>query len=197
MFNKTPNNQREKVMNTENTDYSKNVEIDHDQNRDPISGEPGSHPIGTGVGAAGTGTLGALTGAALGGPVGAVLGAAAGASLGGLAGHTVGEKVNPTFGQIEPVLQSDFASRPYAAGSTFDEYRPAYEYGNLSYGKYGRNFDGTRREWDDKFEADLRRDWEQTKASANATFDKAKDAIRDGWHATERAIPGDFDKDGR
>ena len=35
---------------------------DRDINPDPVTGEPGSHPIGTGVGAAG----GAVTGAAIG-----------------------------------------------------------------------------------------------------------------------------------
>ena len=186
-------------INSNNTDYSKatsEVEAD-DLNRDPISGEPGSHPVGTGVGAAGAGMFGAVAGAAIAGPIGAVLGAAAGAGLGGMAGHAVGEKVNPTFAQIEPVLQNDFASRPYAQGSTFDEYKPAYEYGNQSYAKHSRTIDGQTRKWDDKLEADLRQDWEQTKASTGAAFDKVKEAIRDGWHATERALPGDFDRDGR
>jgi hypothetical protein len=28
-------------------------------------------------------------------------------------------------------------------------------------------------------------------------WDNAKGAVRDAWHRVERAIPGDFDKDGR
>lgn len=56
-----------------------------DLNLDPITGEPGSHPIGTGVGAAG----GALTGAAIGAVAGPV-GAAAGAVVGAIAGATIG-----------------------------------------------------------------------------------------------------------
>src|SRR3954447_11610765 len=57
-----------------------------DSNRDPITGEPGAHPVGAGVGAA---VGGAATGAAAGavaGPVGAVVGAVAGGVVGGLAG---------------------------------------------------------------------------------------------------------------
>lgn len=46
-----------------------------DENRDPITGEPGSHPVGTGVGAAGAGLAGAAAGMAVGGPVGGVIGA--------------------------------------------------------------------------------------------------------------------------
>jgi len=55
-----------------------------DANRDPISGEPGAHPIGTGIGAAGGGAAaGAATGMAVGtvaGPVGTAVGAAVGAA---------------------------------------------------------------------------------------------------------------------
>lgn len=31
----------------------KKTENEHDANHDPISGEPGAHPVGTGIGAAG------------------------------------------------------------------------------------------------------------------------------------------------
>lgn len=179
-----------------NNQYNNN-HADMDANRDPITGEPGSHPVGTGVGATAAGAVGAVAGAAVAGPVGAVAGAAIGASLGGMAGHAVGEKVNPTYAQVEPDLQRDFSSRSYAKGQTFDQYKPAYEYGSQSYAKYGRTQDGQRREWDDRLEAELQQGWSNTKASVNMGFDKAKGAVRDAWHATERAIPGDFDRDGR
>jgi len=64
-------------------------------NRDPITCEPGSHPVGTGAGALAGGAAGAAAGAAA-GPVGAGVGAAAGAVIGGLGGKAVGEKFNPT-----------------------------------------------------------------------------------------------------
>ena len=57
-----------------------------DLNADPITGEPGSHPVGTGVGT----TAGAIAGAAvgsLGGPIGAAIGGVAGAIAGAAAGH--------------------------------------------------------------------------------------------------------------
>lgn len=75
-----------------------------DANRDSITGKPGSHPVGTGVGAVAGGATGAAAGAATGaaigtagaGPVGTGIGAAVGAVAGGLAGHGVAEGLNPT-----------------------------------------------------------------------------------------------------
>lgn len=64
-------------------------------NADPITGEPGSHPVGTGVGSTG----GAVAGAAIGsvvGPVGTGVGLVAGALAGGAAGKAVAEKNVPT-----------------------------------------------------------------------------------------------------
>src|SRR5206468_7106097 len=55
-------------------------------NRDPLTGAPGAHPIGTAAGAVAGGVA---TGAAVGsvaGPVGTAVGAAVGAVVGGLAG---------------------------------------------------------------------------------------------------------------
>jgi hypothetical protein len=54
-------------------------DVRDDLNADPISGEPGAHPIGTGVGAAGGAAAGAAVGAA-GGPVGAAVGGVVGGS---------------------------------------------------------------------------------------------------------------------
>ncbi len=65
-------------------------------NLDPISGEPGSHPVGTGLGAGGGAVTGAIIGSVVGGPVGGVIGAAIGGIAGGVGGHEVAEGVNPT-----------------------------------------------------------------------------------------------------
>ena len=48
-----------------------------DMNRDPITGEPGSHPVGTGVGSAGAAAIGAALGAPF-GPIGMLVGGAIG-----------------------------------------------------------------------------------------------------------------------
>jgi hypothetical protein len=99
-------------------------------NLDPLSGEPGAHPIGTAVGAAvGGGAAGvalgagaaALTGAgamigAAAGPIGAVAGAVAGGIAGGLLGKKVAETVHPTDRAIEPFgMESDLEDGEPAA----------------------------------------------------------------------------------
>lgn len=61
-----------------------------------LTPKPGSHPIGTGMGAAGGAAGGAVVGAALGGPVGAIAGAAVGGVAGAAAGHKAAEAINPT-----------------------------------------------------------------------------------------------------
>jgi uncharacterized protein (TIGR02271 family) len=70
---------------------------DGSANRDPITGTPGAHPVGTGVGAIAGGVA---TGAAVGtvaGPIGTAVGAAVGAVAGGLVGKSVAEEVDPTI----------------------------------------------------------------------------------------------------
>lgn len=158
-----------------------------DANRDPLTGAPGAHPVGVGTGAAGAGAAGAAIGAAVGGPVGAAVGGAVGAVAGGLAGKGAAEAVNPTV--EDDYWRKNYSTRPYASGGTYDQYRPAYQYGWESYSRYrGRKFD--------EVESDLRRDWEKGKQSANLGWDKARLAAKDAWHRVERAIPGDADKDG-
>jgi hypothetical protein len=167
-----------------------------DANRDPITGAPGSHPIGTGVGAAAGGTGAALAGAAIGAavsgpaaPIGGAIGAVVGAVAGGLAGKGVAESVNPT--DEDAYWRNEHKNRPYYEQNyTYDEYAPAYRYGWESRSKYqGRKFD--------EVESDLGRDWDRAKGKSSLGWEKAKHATRDAWHRVERAIPGDADRDGR
>jgi hypothetical protein len=158
-----------------------------DLNPDPITGSPGSHPVGTAVGATG----GAAAGAAIGsvaGPVGTVVGTAIGAVAGGLAGKGAAEAINPTV--EDEYWRRTYATRPYvSSGADYDAYKPAYQYGWESYARYqNRRFD--------EVESDLRRDWEGRRDS-RMTWDNARDAVRDAWHRVERKLPGDADNDGR
>ena len=250
---------------------------DHDANRDPITGAPGSHPVGTGVGAAGGGAAGAAIGA-IGGPVGALIGGTIGAIAGGAAGHAVGERMDPTyddgtfrqhhrtaewggddesFDRYQPAYQygwtarrrtlgtnwdeldgkmeqewnampdrgdlsweearpaarsawdrgderfgtmlseedrhweQSYRGRDYVAeGDTYDQYRPAYRYGSESRLRHAG------RSWDE-VEPDLGRDWESRPDRGSMTWERAKNAVRDGWHSIERKMPGDADRDGR
>src|SRR5687767_10858541 len=92
-----------------------------DANRDPITGAPGSHPVGTGLGAA---AGGAAAGAAIGtvaGPVGTAVGMAAGAIVGGLAGKGIAEKIDPTV--EDSYWRQNYASRPYVdKNNNYDVY---------------------------------------------------------------------------
>lgn len=159
-----------------------------DANRDPVTGAPGSHPVGSGLGAAG----GAVAGAAVGtvaGPVGTVAGAVIGGIAGGLAGKGVAESVNPTI--EDEYWRTNYRDREYVDASTpYEEYQPAYRYGWESYPKYrGRKFD--------EVEPDLARDWAKARGETRLGWDKARNATRDAWHRVERSLPGDADSDGR
>lgn len=162
-----------------------------DSNPDPITGEPGSHPVGTGIGAAGAGATGAAIGAAVGGPVGAVIGAGIGAVAGGYAGKGVAEVVDPT---AEDAYWRDAHSRASYAerDSTYEDYAPAYRTGYegfASHGTAGKSFADA--------ESDLAAGYEKAKGTSRIGWDKAKHATRAAWDRVERAIPGDSDGDGK
>lgn len=148
-----------------------------DENRDPITGAPGAHPVGTGVGAAAGGVAaGALAGSVV-GPIGTVIGAAAGAIAGGLAGKDVAEMIDPT--SEAAYWRENFKGRPYVDNATsFDDYGPAYDYGVSSYTKYpGRSFDDV--------ESDLIRDWDGARGPSKLQWVQARDATRDAWERVE------------
>ncbi|NDP42134.1 MAG: hypothetical protein GZ089_05350 [Aromatoleum sp.] len=162
-------------------------------NRDPITGAPGSHPVGTGLGALAGGMAAGAAAGTVAGPVGTLVGAAIGAVAGGLAGKGVAEMIDPTV--EDAYWRENYSSRPYVTtGSSYDDYGPAYRYGVSSYGKYeGRSFDEAG--------ADLARDWNQARGASRLEWERAKDATKDSWQrvsdAVERAVPGDSDHDGK
>lgn len=151
-------------------------------NPDPITGEPGSHPVGTGVGSAGGAAAGAAVGAVVGGPIGALVGGVAGAVIGGGAGHAAGEAANPTI--EKQYWQNAYKSRPYyKAGRTFDQYEPAYQYGweNATNPEFAdKSFDET--------EPILNQRWESQSGSApRPSWNESKDPARDAWDRVRRA----------
>jgi hypothetical protein len=162
-----------------------------DANRDPITGEPGAHPVGTGVGATGAGVVGTIVGGAVGGPVGGVVGAVVGSVVGGLAGKSVAEEINPTV--EDEYWQSNYPSRPYAEASyTYDDYSPAYRTGYQGYSTYA----GRGMTYADA-EPELKAEYERQHGNGRLNWEKAKHATRDAWDRLERAIPGDIDRDGK
>jgi uncharacterized protein YcfJ len=108
-----------------------------DRNPDPISGAPGSHPTGVGIGAAAGGLTGVgaaiAAGAATGsvaGPVGTAIGAIVGAVAGGYAGKAIGEAHDPT--EDDTYWRDEHKNRPYYK-SDYDYDRdlaPAYRFGS-------------------------------------------------------------------
>lgn len=159
-----------------------------DLNADPITGAPGSHPVGTGVGAAGGALAGAAAGGVVGGPVGAVVGATIGAVAGGLAGHGVGEAVNPTVENA--YWEGNYKTRDYVdQARPYADYQDAYRYGWESRTAY------PGRQWDD-VETDLAKGWPSTERNSSLAWEQAKGATRDAWNRVERVLPGDSDRDG-
>ena len=118
-------------------------------NPDPITGEPGAHPVGTGLGAAAAGDAGAAIGLA-GGPIGAAIGAVIGAVAGGYAGKGVAEIIDPTA--EDAYWRENHGRQPYAAADrSYEDYAPAYRTGYTGY-REGQRFDDR--------EADLRTEYE-------------------------------------
>ena len=168
-------------------------ETGRDANRDPITGAAGSHPVGTGLGAAAGGIAAGAAVGTVAGPVGTVIGAAVGAIAGGLAGKGVAEMVDPTA--EDAYWRENYSTREYVSpGSTFDDYGPAYRYGVETYAKY------PDREYD-TVESEMSRDWDRAKGTSSLSWDRAKYATRDAWMRlsdnVERAVPGDSDRDGK
>ena len=162
---------------------------DADANRDPITGAPGSHPVGTGLGAIAGGMAAGAAAGTVAGPVGTLVGAAAGAIVGGLAGKAAGEALDPT---VEAAYwEKTYVNEPYyKTGHTYDDYSPAYRTGYLGRTQFkGRTYDQAER--------DLESEYNRAKGASKLAWNDAKHATKAAWHRVERALPGDADGDGR
>jgi len=159
-----------------------------DPNRDPITGAPGSHPVGVGVGGlAGGAAAGALAGTAF-GPIGTLVGTAAGVAIGAAAGKGVAERIDPT-GETE-YWRNEYANRPYADSSRdFDrDYSAAYGYGlQARENRAGRT-------WDES-EAELQREWNSVRGASTLEWDQARPAVRDSWDRADRTYSTYEDSD--
>lgn len=156
-------------------DRKRNNETREDlRNEDPITGEPGSHPTGSGVGAA---AGGAATGAAAGalvGPAGAAAGAVVGGLAGGLAGKAIAENIDPT---VEAAYwEKNYRGRDYVDSDVdYHHYEPAYRYGWESRTRYDHDDFGTA-------EKDLERDWEKYRGNSILEWGAARPATEDAWN---------------
>ncbi len=148
-------------------------------NPDPITGEPGSHPVGTGTGALAAGAAGAAIGAAIGGPIGAPLGAVIGGVVGaiggGYAGKGIAESINPT--EENAFWESNYRDASYHEKDyDYTDYAPAYRTGYEGFSRHA----ASGRDYKD-VEGDLEHDYAQNRGPSRLEWDKAKSATRDAW----------------
>ena len=155
-----------------------------DEHLDPLTGEPGAHPIGTGVGA----TIGAVVAAAavgsVAGPIGTVIGMAIGATMGGLAGKGAAESIDPTA--EDAYWRREYRGRPYVeTDANYDSYGPAYSYGVTAFNRHqGRHFE--------LIEPELAQDWNTMRGASDLSWDRARPAVKDAWQRmSEFRIQGD------
>lgn len=161
-----------------------------DANRDPISGAPGSHPVGVAAG----GTAGALAGAALGslfGPIGTLVGGGMGAVGGAIGGKALAERVDPTA-EVEYWRQDATRRDYYQRDRDFDrDYAPAYRMGT----EY-RNEAGSR-DWNE-IEPQLRQRWESGRGGrgdSGLDWEAARPAVQDAYARTDRTYNAYEDTD--
>ena len=151
-------------------------------NKDPITGTPGAHPVGVGLGAVGGGAAVGAAAGAVAGPIGAVAGAAIGAVVGGLVGKASAEEINPTFEAT--YWRENYATRPYVMNSySYSEYEPAFRYGWESFNRYG----GENHSFA-SFEDELGQGWHTVKGSSQLAWHQAKEATRDAWTRVHNAV---------
>jgi hypothetical protein len=164
-------------------------DVARDRNEDPITGEPGSHPVGAGLGAAAGGAAAGAAAGAVGGPVGAAVGAVVGGVAGGLGGKAIAERIDPTA--EDAYWRKEYSNRDYYDRSiAYEDIQPAYRHGWESRSRYSdRNWNAA--------EPDVRRDWESSSYGKSMTWEKVKRPARDAWDRIERAMPGDADRDGK
>lgn len=158
---------------------------ERDMNRDPITDEPGAHPVGTGVGATGGAVAGAAAGA-LGGPVGMAVGGVLGAVAGGLAGKAVAERVNPTAEEAH--WRENYSKESYyETGRSFDDYGPAYRLGVSGRTRYDEG------DWT-AVEPRLATEWESTRGNSTLNWSQAGPAARAAWDRVDTLYLRDSDE---
>lgn len=147
-------------------------------NRDPISGTPGAHPLGTTAGATSGAVAGAAAGLAVAGPIGGLAGIAVGAVAGGLAGKGVAEAVNPTA--EEKFWQASYVKEPYyMKGKPYEYYAPGFRAGWEGRVRHdGRSFEDA--------EPDLMAEYNQTRSRIDPDWNDIKPAARAAWNRVEQ-----------
>jgi hypothetical protein len=158
---------------------------ERDRNEDPISGEPGAHPVGAGLGAAVGGAAAGAAAGAVAGPVGAAVGIVAGGIAGGLAGKEIAEQIDPT--KEEQYWREEYPNRDYydpAVG--YEEVGPAYRHGWESRAQYHD------RSWDEA-EPAMEREWAKRRGESSLAWQQARPAAYDAWERVDLIVLGEID----
>jgi uncharacterized protein (TIGR02284 family) len=152
---------------------------EHDPNLDPISKEPGSHPVGTGIGAAMGGVAAGAAAGVVAGPAGAVVGGVAGAIAGGMGGKEAAEALDPTA--AEAWWRDRHTLEPYyEMGRPFDDYAPAYRLGVEGRRDYPGSFEEAEMRLADRWDTYRGRstlDWPQARQASRAAWNRAHDQV--------------------
>jgi len=152
---------------------------DQAANRDPFTGAPGAHPVGTGLGAASAGAAGAMVGTLVAGPVGTVVGAVVGAVAGGLAGSAAGEAANPT--EEDKFWSLQYRAEPYYDPNlAYDAFAAAYRTGYEGYLHFGNRSYA-------EVERDLEARYTSGKGKSPLTWTQARPATRAAWERMHSA----------
>lgn len=159
-----------------------NETIEEARNEDPLSKEPGAHPVGTGVGAALGGAAAGAAAGSLAGPIGTVAGTVVGGIAGAYAGKAIAENIDPTV-EAE-YWRENYPNRPYYdAEYDYEDYEPAYRLG-------WENVDATKSFADREEELEARwnrdysqseetaLDWKRARAAAQDAYDRAYDRVK-------------------
>lgn len=154
-------------------------------NRDPITDEPGAHPVGAGIGAALGGAAAGAAAGTFGGPVGTVVGTIAGGVAGGLAGKEIAEQIDPSVEDHH--WRNEYPTRHYYDPKVdYDQVGPAYQYGWESRVEYGdRHFE--------EVEPDLQKDWPNRRGKSSLSWSHARAATHDAWDRVDRNFQSDRD----
>lgn len=158
---------------------------DRDANRDPLTGSPGSHPVGVGVGAAGGAAAGAAAGT-IAGPAGAILGAAVGAVAGAMVGKVAAEAIDPTV--EEAYWKEHYATEPYYKPSSSGNYAAVFRAG------FERRTRHLARRIED-LNRDLEKDNSRNRVENGPLWENRREESRApalaAWNRVERIIPSE------
>jgi hypothetical protein len=156
---------------------------DRDANRDPITGTPGAHPLGVGVGAvAGAAAAGAAVGT-IAGPAGTLVGGAVGAVAGAMVGKVAAEAIDPTV--EDAYWKEHYAEEPYyQPGKTYQDYAEAYRIGYEGRARYRpRTFE--------EVEADMEQEYNKRRQQNALSWKEGRQPAKAAWDRVERIVPAE------